>query len=114
MLITPQLIALPLWRPRSAGNVPDALPPLLSTSQVLLGTVRIVSSEQMLSGWRYVVVGSTMVAAVLTPSTDPFTQLLLAVPLVGLYVGGALAVKTIEAGRLAEEDVDADAEPDPA
>ena len=28
----------------------------------------------MLSQWRYVVVGATAAAAVLTPSTDPFTQ----------------------------------------
>eukprot|EP00983_Pelagomonas_calceolata_P037343 1136295-Pelagomonas_calceolata.AAC.2 len=28
----------------------------------------------MLSQWRWVVVGATIAAAVLTPSTDPFTQ----------------------------------------
>eukprot|EP00667_Euglena_gracilis_P006379 EG_transcript_6434 len=67
--------------------------------QVLLGTIGVLSSDQMLSGWRYVVVGATIAAAVLTPSTDPFTQLLLAVPLVGLYLGGAFAVKAIEASR---------------
>jgi sec-independent protein translocase protein TatC len=67
--------------------------------QVLLGALRIVSSEQMLSGWRYVVVGSTIVAAVLTPSTDPFTQLLLAIPLVGLYLAGISAVRALESAR---------------
>jgi hypothetical protein len=40
----------------------------------MLGQLGLVTSEQMLSQWRYVVVGSTIVAAVLTPSTDPFTQ----------------------------------------
>ena len=53
----------------------------------------------MLSQWRWVVVGATVAAAVLTPSTDPFTQTLLAVPLVGLYRGGALGGKAMEGGR---------------
>lgn len=48
---------------------------------------------------RYVVVGATVAAAVLTPSTDPFTQTLLAVPLVGLYLGGASLVQLLEKRR---------------
>lgn len=42
--------------------------------QVLLGQFGLVTSEQMFSQWKFVVVGATVVAAVLTPSTDPFTQ----------------------------------------
>ncbi|KAK3189443.1 hypothetical protein Dsin_029004 [Dipteronia sinensis] len=61
--------------------------------QLLLGQTGLVSSEQMLSIWRYVVVGAVVAAAVLTPSTDPLTQMLLAGPLLGLYFGGAWAVK---------------------
>eukprot|EP00899_Mesostigma_viride_P025880 jgi/Mesvir1/6477/Mv19551-RA.1 len=64
--------------------------------QVLLGQTGIVSSAQMFGVWRYVLVGSTVIAAVLTPSTDPLTQSLLAVPLCCLYFGGALLVKLIE------------------
>ncbi|KAL6785832.1 TATC1 [Auxenochlorella protothecoides x Auxenochlorella symbiontica] len=64
--------------------------------QVLLGQLGIVSSRAMLAQWKYVVVGATVAAAVLTPSTDPFTQTLLAVPLVGLYMAGAGAVRLIE------------------
>lgn len=63
--------------------------------QLLLGQVGLVSGDQMLSIWRYVVVGSVVVAAVLTPSTDPLTQMLLAGPLLGLYLGGAWTVKLI-------------------
>jgi sec-independent protein translocase protein TatC len=66
--------------------------------QVLLGQLGLVSSAQMFSLWRYVVVGSTVAAAVLTPSTDPFTQALLAIPLVGLYMGGAGVVALLEGG----------------
>lgn len=61
--------------------------------QLLLGQVGLVSSEQMLSIWRYVVVGAVVAAAVLTPSTDPLTQMLLAGPLLGLYLGGAWMVR---------------------
>jgi sec-independent protein translocase protein TatC len=61
--------------------------------QLLLGQTRLVSGDQMLSVWRYVVVGAVIAAAVLTPSTDPLTQCLLAGPLIGLYMGGAFLVK---------------------
>ena len=67
--------------------------------QVMLGQLGIVSSDAMFSQWRFVVVGATVAAAVLTPSTDPFTQTLLAVPLVGLYMGGAACVKFLESRR---------------
>ncbi len=67
--------------------------------QVMLGQTGIITSEQMFSQWRYVVVGATIAAAVLTPSTDPFTQSLLAAPLVGLYFAGASAVRLIESRR---------------
>lgn len=63
--------------------------------QLLLGQVGLVSGDQMLSIWRYVVVGAVVAAAVLTPSTDPLTQVLLAGPLLGLYFGGAWVVKLI-------------------
>ena len=70
--------------------------------QVLLGNTGIVSSEQMFKQWRFVVVGATVAAAVLTPSTDPFTQTLLAVPLIGLYLGGAGVVRLFEQRKLAQ------------
>lgn len=63
--------------------------------QILLGQVGLVSGDQMLSIWRYVVVGAVVAAAIVTPSTDPLTQILLAGPLVGLYFGGAWTVKLI-------------------
>jgi sec-independent protein translocase protein TatC len=70
--------------------------------QLLLGQSGIVSSKQMLSVWKYVVVGSVVAAAVLTPSTDPFTQMLLAVPLMSLYLGGAALVGVFEKDREGE------------
>merc|ERR1712054_69362 len=64
--------------------------------QIMIGQTGIVNSDQMLSAWKYVVVGSTVLAAFLTPSTDPLTQMLLAGPLIGLYMGGAYAVRLLE------------------
>lgn len=56
--------------------------------QILLGLLGIVSGKQMLSGWRSVVLGAAVLGAVLTPSTDPLTQSLLAGAVIGLYLGG--------------------------
>jgi sec-independent protein translocase protein TatC len=42
----------------------------------------------MLKIWRYVVLGSTILGAVLTPSTDPLTQLFLSSAIVLLYLIG--------------------------
>jgi sec-independent protein translocase protein TatC len=61
--------------------------------QLILGYLGIVSSEQMLSGWRYVILGAVILGAVLTPSTDPLTQSLLAGAVLGLYFGGIGMVK---------------------
>jgi sec-independent protein translocase protein TatC len=63
--------------------------------QLILGYLEIVPSKQMLSGWKYIVLGSVVMGAILTPSTDPFTQSLLAGAVLGLYFGGAGLVKLI-------------------
>lgn len=63
--------------------------------QLLLGYLGIVSSKQMLSGWRSVILGAAVLGAVLTPSTDPLTQSLLAGAVLGLYFGGIGLVKLV-------------------
>jgi len=63
--------------------------------QILLGVLGLVSSKQMLASWRYVVLGGAVLGAVLTPSTDPVTQSLLAGAVLGLYFGGAAVVKVL-------------------
>jgi len=63
--------------------------------QVLLGLLGIVSSKQMLSGWRYVFIGAAVLGAVLTPSTDPLTQSLLGGAVLALYFSGVGMVKLI-------------------
>jgi len=56
--------------------------------QILLGLLNVVSAEQMLGSWRYVILISTIIGAVLTPSTDPLTQLLLSSAILLLYLFG--------------------------
>ena len=57
--------------------------------QVVLGLLGIVTGEKMLSAWKYVIVICTIVAAIITPSTDPVTQILLSTALLSLYLGGS-------------------------
>ena len=61
--------------------------------QALLGWLGIVSSAKMLAGWRYVFLGAVVLGAILTPSTDPLTQSLLAGAVLMLYFGGVGLVK---------------------
>ena len=63
--------------------------------QFMLGVLGVVSSETMLKGWRSVLLGAVVLGAVLTPSTDPITQSLLAGAVLFLYFGGILVVKGI-------------------
>ena len=63
--------------------------------QLILGFLGIVSSRQMFAGWRYIVLGAVVLGAILTPSTDPLTQSLLAGAVLGLYFGGVGMVKII-------------------
>ena len=56
--------------------------------QVLTGLLNIVSAKQMLASWRYIILISTIIGAVLTPSTDPLTQILLSTAIFLLYFSG--------------------------
>ena len=56
--------------------------------QILVGLLNIVSTNQMLGAWRYIILLSTILGAILTPSTDPLTQLLLSTAILLLYFSG--------------------------
>nr|YP_009675031.1 twin-arginine translocase subunit TatC [Rhizochromulina marina]QDH81882.1 twin-arginine translocase subunit TatC [Rhizochromulina marina] len=57
--------------------------------QVILGILGIISGAEMLKLWRYVILIATIIGAILTPSTDPITQLLLSGAILFLYFLGA-------------------------
>jgi sec-independent protein translocase protein TatC len=52
---------------------------------VFLGLIDVVSVEQLRRGRRIAIVGLVAVAAIVTPSQDPYTLLVMSVPLYGLY-----------------------------
>ena len=56
--------------------------------QILLGLLNLVSAKQMLGAWRYIILVSTILGAILTPSTDPLTQVLLSSAILLLYFSG--------------------------
>ena len=56
--------------------------------QILLGFLNVVSVKQMVNSWRYIILISTVIGAILTPSTDPLTQLLLSSAILLLYLFG--------------------------
>nr|YP_009677063.1 twin-arginine translocase subunit TatC [Dictyocha speculum]QDH81724.1 twin-arginine translocase subunit TatC [Dictyocha speculum] len=57
--------------------------------QIIIGIVGIISGKQMLEYWKYVILIATIIGAILTPSTDPITQLLLSGAIIFLYLIGA-------------------------
>lgn len=69
----------------------------------LLGALGIVSVKGLWKFNKYALVLSTVMGAVLTPSTDPFTQLLLAGPLFILYQLSMGIVWLIERARKRQE-----------
>jgi sec-independent protein translocase protein TatC len=69
----------------------------------LLGMAGIVNSKMLMSGWRYAVVGIVIVAAIITPP-DPISQLLLSLPIVGLYFASVACVWLIERGRKKDDE----------
>jgi sec-independent protein translocase protein TatC len=59
--------------------------PLVMT---LLARLGMVSPRAMAKQWRYAVLGVALVAAVITPTVDPFNMALVMAPLLGLYFLG--------------------------
>ena len=68
----------------------------LPVLQLLLGVLGLVRWRTMLSAWRWVVLGAALAGAVLTPSTDPITMLLLAGAITALFLIGVGLVALTE------------------
>lgn len=69
----------------------------------LVGMAGLVTSKTLLAGWRYAVVIVVVVAAIITPP-DPISQILLSVPIVGLYFVSVGCVWLIERRRKKDDD----------
>lgn len=60
--------------------------------QIILSFSKIISGNKMLKLWKYVFLISTILGAILTPSVDPLTQLLLSGAVFLLYLLGSFFV----------------------
>ncbi|NOX64061.1 MAG: twin-arginine translocase subunit TatC [Chloroflexi bacterium] len=59
----------------------------------LLARLGVVTPNQLYSTWRYAIVVVAILAAVITPTPDPFTMSVVMVPLLGLYALGLLMAR---------------------
>ncbi len=80
---------------------------------VFLGRLGILTAKGMRAWRRYAILGAFVVAALATPSPDAINQILLAVPLIGLYELSIWLVARIEKKRLAMEEEEEDNLPMP-
>jgi sec-independent protein translocase protein TatC len=69
---------------------------------VLLAQIGIVDSRMLTRRWREAVVAIFLLAAIITPTWDPITMTICALPMVLLYVGTIGVVKVIERRRRKE------------
>ncbi len=61
-----------------------------------LAKVGVVNSTKLLRWWRFAIVGAFLISAIVTPSIDPITQTLVAVPMITLYFAGIFLAKLVE------------------
>jgi len=102
-LVLPNAVAvLTNFTPKGATNLIDAqvylsfvmrvmlafgLAFLLPVLMVALNFAGLVSAKAWARGWRWAVLGIFVFAAVMTPTPDAITMLLVAIPMCGLYFG---------------------------
>jgi sec-independent protein translocase protein TatC len=67
-----------------------ALAFLLPVVMFLLAKLNLVTPRKMRSFWKYALLIIFIAAAVITPSTDPFNMMIVAVPLLALYWVGVV------------------------
>lgn len=79
--------------------VATALAFQLPVLQLILGALGLIRARAMLAAWRWVVLAAAIGSAVLTPSTDPVTMLLLGGAITALYLVGVGLVALSERVR---------------
>nr|WDA99932.1 Sec-independent translocase component C [Cyanidium sp. THAL103] len=63
--------------------------------QISLGLIRIIDSNNMMKFWKEIVIASTIFSAIITPSTDPLTQILVSIIMLILYFSGILVLRLV-------------------
>ena len=72
---------------------------------ILLNLAGVLSGAALGAHRAWIVIGSFVFAAVATPSTDPFTMLFLAVPMVALFIVSEVIVRFLDRRRAAADPV---------
>jgi sec-independent protein translocase protein TatC len=65
-----------------------------------LAKIGVVTARKLLGWWRYAFVAAAVASAVVTPSIDPITQAVVAVPILLLYFVGAGLAKLVEGNSI--------------
>ncbi|MEO6122877.1 MAG: twin-arginine translocase subunit TatC [Ilumatobacteraceae bacterium] len=73
---------------------------------VFLQLVGVLSPQTLLKGWRYAVMFIFVVAAVITPSGDPFSMLALAIPMTIFYLLSVVIGLIVQKRRKKHQDQD--------
>jgi sec-independent protein translocase protein TatC len=61
-----------------------------------LAKIGVVTSKKLIGWWRYAILFSVVAAAIVTPSIDPITQTIVAVPIMILYMIGIVLARLVE------------------
>lgn len=64
----------------------------IPVAQIILGLSGLVSGQKMLDSSKYILLCSMVVSAIITPSSDPVTQILMSAVLFLLYLSGAFCL----------------------
>jgi sec-independent protein translocase protein TatC len=83
--------------------VATALSFQLPVLQLILGALGLIRASTMGAAWRWVLLSAAVASAVITPSTDPVTMLLLAGAIMALYLVGLVLVSLAERLRPAAD-----------
>ena len=75
---------------------------VFETPFVMMGLAKIgvVTSRKLIGWWRYAILVAFVVAAIVTPSIDPVTQTVVALPIIVLYFMGAALARMVEGSSL--------------
>lgn len=61
-----------------------------------MAKVGVVTSRKLLGWWRFAIVGAFVISAIVTPSIDPITQTLVALPMIVLFFVGIALARLVE------------------
>lgn len=70
---------------------------------MFLAKFRVVRARQLIGWWRYAIVVAFIIAAIVTPTPDPVTCTVVAVPMIGLYFVGTVLALIVQPKSTAQE-----------